>query len=68
MVAEGTSDVGIASNRGNTGLSDTKITIKNNARVIATGGKYGIGGDWDRTPKVVVEDNAVVESDSLSRN
>ena len=60
VVAEGTSDVGIASNRGNTGLSDTKITIKDNARVTATGGKYGIGGDWDRTPKVVVEDNAVV--------
>lgn len=60
VVAEGTSDVGIASNRGNTGLSDTKITIKDNARVTATGGKYGIGGDHDRTPKVVVEDNAVV--------
>ena len=60
VVAEGTSDVGIASNRGNTGLSDTKITIKDNARVTATGGKYGIGGDHDRTPKVVVEDNALL--------
>ncbi len=60
LTVEGASDAGIASNRGNTGLSDTSITIKDNAFVTATGGKHGLGGDHDRTPRVVVEGNATV--------
>lgn len=56
----------IESNCGNANMSNSKITIKDNAKVTATGGEYGIVAKNQTQVQIILEGNAELTADGTT--